>query len=412
MNNIYYKKGTNLQDVQELNRSLVLRLIRRLKISSRVIIAKETGLKQATITNIVNDLIKWGLVKESGIIDGEKGRRSIGLTLTNKNYKVIGVKLTRKYFSIGLFDLFGSISNCKNVTINRKEGAETALKIMVKSINELLNNSSGNKIIGLGLAIPGPFFKAKNKIAVMSDFPGWENVNLQERMESIFDIPIIIEQDANAGVLAEWLSRPHHKLAGTMVYVTVGYGVGAGIIIEGKLFNGSLGTAGEIGHMSINYKGPKCVCGLRGCLELYCSPKAIVKQARKNLKNYPDSLLNKNCNFEAIIDAVNKNDTYALKILEKVVNYLSIGIVNVVNCFNPDVIVIGDEFIRFGPILLNHLKNTIKQFLNTTIFDNLKLELSGLEKDPAFLGAGNLVIDKILHKPSIIKKINLNNRKV
>lgn len=405
MNNIYYKKGTNLQDVQELNRSLVLRLIRRLKISSRAIIAKETGLKQATITNIVNDLIQWGLVRESGIIDGEKGRRSIGLTLTNKKYKVIGVKLTRKYFSIGIFDLFGSINNFENVPINRKEGAEVALKIMVKYINKLLNNSSGNKIIGLGLAIPGPFFKTENRIAVMSDFPGWENVNLQERMESIFGIPIFIEQDANAGVLAEWLSRPHHKLAGTMVYISVGYGVGAGIIIEGKLFYGSLGIAGEIGHMSINYKGPKCVCGFRGCLELYCSPKAIVKQARKNLKDYPNSLLNKNCNFEAIIDAVNKNDIYALKILEKVVKYLSIGIVNVVNCFNPDVIVIGDEFTRFGSIFLDYLKNEVKKFLNPTIFNNLKIELSNSKKNPSFLGAGNLVIDNILHKPSIIKKL-------
>lgn len=404
MNYKFYKRGTNLEDVQEINRSLVLRLIRRFKVCSRATIAKETGLQQATISNIVNDLIGWGFVKETGIIEGEKGRRSIGVTLNIEKYKVIGLRLTRNYYIIGLFDLFGNPYDIRNVPINILNGSKIALESIVKSISKITKERTEDKIIGLGIAIPGPFLRSEGRIGLMSEFPGWENINLEEEIKSLSSLPVYMEHDANAGALAEWLARPNHKIVGTMVYIAAGQGIGAGIIIDGKLFRGSLGIAGEIGHMSINYNGLNCECGLKGCLEQYCSTIAIVKQAKSNLKDYPESILNKGCSLEAIIDAVNKNDKYAQEIFEKVAWYLSIGIANVVNCFNPDVIVIGDELIKFGPRLLDYLNNTVKKFILPAIYKELTIELSTFQKDPALIGASDLAIDNILHTPSIISQ--------
>ena len=134
MSDKFYKKGANLKNIQEMNRSLVLRLIRRLKVCSRATIAKETGLKQATITKIVNDLIDWGLVKETGIINGKKGRRSIGVTLSGEKYKVIGLRLTRNYYSTALFDLCGNFIEIKTEPLNIMDGAENALKNMEMAI--------------------------------------------------------------------------------------------------------------------------------------------------------------------------------------------------------------------------------------------------------------------------------------
>ena len=401
----FYKKGTNLEAAQEINRSLTLRLIRRLKVCSRANIARETGLRQATISNIVKDLISWGFVKETGMMTGEKGRRSIGVTLNVEKYKVIGLRLTRNYYTIGSFDFFGNPYNIVDVPINILKGAKIAIESIEKSISKIMKEKSEDKIIGLGIALPGPFFRTEGRIGLMSEFPGWENINLEEEIKSISNVPVYLEHDANAGALAEWLVRPNTKIARTMIYIDAGQGIGAGIIIDGKLFRGSLGTAGEIGHMSIDYNGAECECGFKGCLEQYCSTIAIVKQAKSNLKDNPESILNKDCSLESIVEAVNKNDKYALEVFEKAAWYLSIGIANIVNCFNPDLIVIGDELIKFGPRLLDYLKNTVKKFILPIIYKKLTIELSTFQRDPALVGASDLVIDNILHTPSIIRQL-------
>lgn len=400
----FYKKGANLENIQEMNRSLVLRLIRRLKICSRAAIAKETGLKQATITNIVNDLIDWGLVKETGIIDGERGRRSIGVALSSEKYKVIGLRLTRNYYYLSIFDLDGNYGPIKIEPINIKDGSKVALKNIENSVSQLIRNIKNYKIIGLGMAIPGPFFKSEGRIGLMSEFPGWEEISLEEELKSVFDFPVLLEHDANAGALAEWLARPHNNMPGTMVYIAAGQGIGAGIIIDGKLFRGSQGIAGEIGHMSIDYNGLQCICGLKGCLEQYCSTIALIRNAKEGLNKNPESILNKNCDLESIINAVKVNDSYAISVFEKISSYLAVGIGNIINSLNPDLIIIGDELSRFESKLIEFLNKKIKKMVLPNIFRNFSLELSKFKNDPALLGAGELAIDNILHKPSDIKK--------
>ena len=405
LSNKFYKKGANLENIQEMNRSLVLRLIQRLNICSRATIAKETGLKQATITNIVNDLIGWGLLKETGIIDGEKGRRSIDVTLSSEKYKVIGLRLTRNYYSTAIFDLSGDYSHIKTEPINIMDGSKSALENIERSISEIIKKSPQYKIVGLGMAIPGPFFKSEGRIGLMSEFPGWEDINLEEEIKSIFKFPVYLEHDANAGALAEWLARPHYNMPGTMIYIAAGQGIGAGIIIDGKLFRGSQGIAGEIGHTSIDYNGLQCSCGFKGCLEQYCSTISLVKDARSGLGKNPESILSIKCDLESIIKAVGENDKYAVSMFEKTAGFLAIGIVNIINTFNPDLIIIGDELSRFNSKLLEFLKEKMKKMVLAPIFNNISLELSNFKSDPALIGAGDLVIDNILHRPSIIKKL-------
>lgn len=405
LSNKFYKKGANLENIQEMNRSLVLRLIQRLNICSRAVIAKETGLQQATITNIVNDLIGWGLLKETGIIDGERGRRSIGVTISSEKYKVIGLRLTRNYYSTSIFDLSGNNHDIKTEPINIMDGSKAALENIEKSISEIIKKSPQYKIVGLGMALPGPFLKSEGRIGLMSEFPGWENINLEEEIKSIFKFPVYLEHDANTGALAEWLARPHHDMPGTMVYIAAGQGIGAGIIIDGKLFRGSQGIAGEIGHMSIDYNGLQCICGLKGCLEQYCSTIALVKNARNGLQKNVESVLNENCDLKSIIQAVEDNDKYAVSIFEKTAGFLAIGIVNIINTFNPDLIIIGDELSKFNSKLIEYLKEKVKKMVLAPIFNNISLELSNFKNDPALIGAGDLVIDNILHEPSIIKKL-------
>jgi len=396
-------KGLNQKSNKETNRSSVLKFIRRYKDCSRSDISRAMGLERATITNIINDLIKWELIVESRFIKGKDGRRSIGLKLSEK-YGVVGVRLSRHYFSIGLFSLNGKQYLTKNYPIKIFENAEIVLSRLEKSIRSFLIENSNVKILGIGIALPGPFLKYEGRIALMSEFPGWEKISLENELKLLFNIPIHLEHDAKAGAFAEWNQRSH-ALGETMVYIAAGQGIGAGIIIDGKIFAGSLGIAGEIGHMSINFNGQKCSCNNHGCLEQYCSTISLERQARKEIKDYPDSLLNQNCDFLSIVDAYKNNDKFAISLFLHSAKFLSIAIANIVNIINPDLIVLGDEMSMFGEDLLYSVKKGLKKLILPILYKKLNIELSKIKSNPELIGASDLIVDKVLSKPSKLKKM-------
>lgn len=399
------KKGTNLEDVQEMNRSLVIKLMRNMQVCSRADLAKATGLKQATITNIIGDLMSWGLVKEVGIIDGEKGRRSIGISLNSEMYKVIGVRLARKYFSVGLFDIAGTEYSVKTEEIKMLSDPVETLDRMINIIKKILEDEGINNFVGIGCAIPGPFLRNEGKIAFITDLPGWEKISIQQELESAFGLPVYVEHDANVGALAEWWLGSNHRETGTLVYVAAGQGIGAGIVIDGKVFRGSLGFAGEIGHMSIAFDGPRCECGNNGCLTNYSSTIALMKEINKELPNYPKSMLKENSPLESIFEAIEAEDELAVKAFLRIVSYLSFGIVNVVNIYNPDVIIIGDELARVGPRLLQICKDTVKEHILPNIYQQLSIDLSSFTNDPVLIGAGALAVEEAFHRPSLIRQL-------
>jgi predicted NBD/HSP70 family sugar kinase len=385
---------------------MVIRLLRTNVLCSRADLAKLTGLKQATITNIINDLIRLNLVTETGLIDGQKGRRSIGITLNSDLYKVVAVRLARKYFSVGLFDLFGSEENIVHETIDVFESSGEALKRIKKVVTGLIEASSSRyRILGIGVAIPGPFFRIEGRIALMTEFPGWEQIAFEDEFRSGFSVPVFLEHDANAGVLAEWWLGRHSRETGTMVYVAAGQGVGAGIVIDGRLFRGALGIAGEIGHMSIEFDGPKCECGNKGCLEHYCSTIAVMRDVKSELVDYADSPLQKDHSIQAILREYRAGDPLAQKALRKAASYLGFGLVNIINTLNPDVIVIGDELAQAGTEFLELVQNTIKNHLLPSIYDSLRVELSSFEIDPIMVGVSTLVVEKTLQRLSSIEDL-------
>ena len=181
MSTRHWNKGANNENIQEMNRSLVLRLLFEMQICSRADLARASGLKQATITNIVNDLIEWGIIEECGLISGGRGRRSIGLKLSGKHYLAIGVKLSRTRISVGLFDILGNEYKVLEKDNDALSSPEDVLQTMIAMINEVMQYSTdASKILGIGLALPGPFISKEEKIILMTDFPGWEKISIRE----------------------------------------------------------------------------------------------------------------------------------------------------------------------------------------------------------------------------------------
>ncbi|MDX9915509.1 MAG: ROK family transcriptional regulator, partial [Sphaerochaeta sp.] len=239
--------GANQDDMQQMNRVLVLSLLRKSSITTRAELAKSTGLKRATITNIISDFIQSGIVKETGFIEGEKGRRSIGISLNGEQNKIIAIRLARIYFSIALFDITGEKYTRKQVPINFIEGADHALRLMKHEIKDLLD--SNDHIMAIGIALPGPYLKNENKIGQISDFPGWEGVDIIDELQNQFQIPTYAEHDGNAATLAHWwlgdYGATEHSV---LMSVLAGQGPGIGLIENGRLFQGGHGCSGELGH--------------------------------------------------------------------------------------------------------------------------------------------------------------------
>ena len=271
--------GKNLEVIQAMNRTLLLRLLQQNHICSRANLSEQSGLKQATITNIINDFISWELVEETGLIEGCKGRRAIGIRLNTEVFYVIGVRLSRKYFEVGIFTLMGELVEEEYREYITDTKPSTVIPKKQESIRRLIARYAGKKVLAVGVAVPGPYYFEEGVIEAV--FTDWEQVSIKSMLQEGMPLPVVIDHDANAGVLAECSFGLDPNLYETVVYLAVGQGIGAGIYHEGKIFRGAAGIAGEIGHASINMDGPRCECGNRGCLTCYASTIAFMDRVNK-----------------------------------------------------------------------------------------------------------------------------------
>jgi predicted NBD/HSP70 family sugar kinase len=386
---VHSQKGVNQDKIQAMNRSLLINLIREEGICSRVQLAHLSGLQQATVTNIINDLISWGFVKEVGFLVGNKGRRSIGIALNTNMYFVIGIRLSRKYFEVVIFDLSGKIRVEKKVDIVKGQIPKDTITDIKQTIRGLMKKYSELPIVAIGMAIPGPFIKQKSRIVLMTESSAWSQISLKEELEEVFHLPVFLEHDANAGVFAQLWHDPVTIKRKCLIYLAAGQGIGAGIMYNNKILKGELGLAGEIGHTSIYFDGPECECGNKGCLERYCSSIILTKLI--NQKKSTRIL-----NLADIKSSIEKGDEECIEIYKIVCSYLAIGIINLINSFNPSIIIIGDELAQIAPeIMENQVKSLVKSRILPDVYENVQIKISSMEKDPALLGAGIVAIHHI-----------------
>ncbi len=399
------KKGLNLNDIQEINRGLILWLLRRTRVSSRADLSKTSGLKQATITNIINDFISWGIATETGSIEGSKGRRSIGVALNTETHRVMGVRLTRKFFTVGLFDLYGSQESILVEQISPKEAGQVIVGRMIAAIRSVISAASNRLILGIGVAIPGPYVRTERTMTLMTERPGWEGIAIDKEIAFAVGLPVYLEHDAKAGALAEWWLAPERQDHETIAYIAAGQGIGAGIIINGQLIRGALGLAGEIGHVSISFQGHKCACGNRGCLEHYCSTLALSRYAEESIGDYPDSVLAADRSFAAILKAVQEGDELALAITRKAAWFLGFGLVGLVNAYNPHLIVIGDEMSRLGQVFLDGVRQSVEEHVLPSVYRRLRIEISSFDVDPVLVGVSTLAVEQVLYQNNPAKSV-------
>ena len=391
--------GSNNSDLTEMNRSAIVKILQQRDVCSRAEIAKITGLTQASITKITAVLIEMGIVSEVGTIKGNGNRRSIGLRLNAEEKQVIGVKFSRHMFAVGVFDISGKLYTMRETEFELEQDTREVLTDMKDQIHETLKKYKN--VVAIGLALPGPYIREEGRIAMVTSMPKWHDINFIDEFKNEFNKPLFIEQDANAGALAEWWFGNHTKPITTLAYLLAGEGIGSGIVDNGNLLLGMKGIASEIGHVSVDVNGPKCECGNHGCLELYCSAPEMLKRAKHAMpKLFERKYSNRSEACGAVFEEARNGNKDVARIVDEIGIYLGYGCINIMNAYNPDIIVIGDILAQGGDLLLPKIKETVKNRMLPEIYENVRIEISKLGVDSTLLGAAAIATDKVLRRPS------------
>ncbi|MFR7778240.1 MAG: ROK family protein [Bifidobacterium angulatum] len=385
--------------IAETNRSRIMRHLYRNGVSSRAQIATALGLTPAAITKITAQLIEAHAIEETGDLDGKKNRRSIGLALDTAHFHVIGVKFARSLVQIGVFDLTGSQSSLTTLPYVSNDTIGETIATVHSTIEQLLHDDP--TIVAIGMAVPGPYLRNNGHTAVVSSMQGWRAINFIDEFANSFTVPVFIEQDARAGVLANSLFDPNSNGEPNLAYYLVGEGVGLGVIDHGRIINGALGTATEIGHVSIDVNGKPCDCGNIGCLERYCSTPAIHQMLIDNgtIVNGADSMSHTEA-CRALFALAHHGDEAALAMIRTIGTYIGYGCLIIFNTFNPHTIVIGDIVSEAGQPLLDEIKRTVRQRAIPEIYESTTIRLTTMPTDAAVLGAAAVAINYLLDHPS------------
>lgn len=311
---------------------------------------------------------------------------------------IIGIDLGGTNTKIGIVEeTTGEVISSILIKTESEKGIENTFDRITKAINEILLNNEieKNLVIGVGLGIPGPVIN-QSIVGFFANFPWEHNINVKTILEEKINIPVKLDNDVNAIAAGEmWLGAA--KGYKSIVCLALGTGVGGGIIVDGKLIGGFRGAGGEIGHMVVEKNGKLCGCGHKGCLEAYCSATGLIREASSRLA------VNKNnkiwelidgdiIKLEAkhIFDAAKADDYLALDILDYAVEYLAIGVGNLINIINPEIVVIGGGVSLAGDILFDSLKIKLQSIALGISMDNLKIEPAKLGNDAGVVGAAAL----------------------
>jgi predicted NBD/HSP70 family sugar kinase len=385
--------------ISENNRSRILQYLYHNGISSRAQIAKAIELTPAAITKITAKLLSQNVIEETGDMEGNKNRRSIGLNLNCGKYHVIGVKFARSLVQIAVFDLkCNRISLTDLPTVSEERIPET-IEQTRETITQLIREDSS--IVAIGMAVPGPYLVEEGHTALVSSMQGWRKVNFIKEFSDAFSVPVFMEQDARAGALAQFLFNPAMQ-KGSLAYYLLGEGIGLGVITDGNIYYGAHGTATEVGHISIDVNGKPCDCGNVGCLERYCSAVAIheILDLNRDIVPYSPFMTHAQA-CTALFEKAATGGVRAKRLVNEVARYIGYGAVTIINAFNPTHIVLGDIVSQAGQQLLDEVRTVVAERTIAEIGRETDITLSELPTDATVTGAAAVAITNFLEHPSM-----------
>jgi len=372
--------------VKKMNQKVLLNEIVSNSPISRARLSEITGLNKSTVSSQVNALIEKNLIFEIGQGQSSGGRKPVMLVFNKNAGYSIGIDIGVNSINCILTDLKGNIVFDQYQHLE-KPSLDKNKDVLFSMIKDLLKQmpESPYGLIGIGLCVPG-LVNTEQKVMFTPNIDWNYNLDLKSLIKEEFQVPVFIENEANAGAYGEKVFGAAKNYE-NIIYVSVGTGIGVGIVINNDLYRGVNGFAGEMGHLTIDFNGLKCSCGNRGCWELYASEKALLHPFQTN---------GTITSYQEMINLANQNNPDILMAVQNFGFYLGIGLTSILNTFNPQAVIIRNDIVEALPMVLNSIRNSISSRSNDNLINNNELLLSSLGKNAPALGTSSIVIEHFL----------------
>ncbi|MEU5659662.1 ROK family transcriptional regulator [Streptomyces sp. NPDC047737] len=368
------------------NLERVVRAVRMAGSLTQAEIARSTGLSAATVSNIVRELKDGGTVEVTPTSAG--GRRARSVSLSGDAGIVIGVDFGHTHLRVAIGNLAHQVlaeeSEPLDVDASSAEGFGRAEQL----VNRLIETTgiSAAKVIGVGLGVPGPIDVESGTLGSTSILPGWTGINPSQELAGRLGVPVYVDNDANLGALGElvWGSGRGVK---DLAYIKVASGVGAGLVIDGHIYRGPGGTAGEIGHITLDEAGPVCRCGNRGCLETFTAARYVLPLLRPS--HGPDLTM------ERVVQLAREGDPGCRRVIGDVGRHIGSGVANLCNLLNPSRVVLGGSLAEAGELVLGPIRDSVSRYAIPSAARQLSVLPGALGGRAEVLGALALVLSEM-----------------
>ncbi len=369
------KKATH-QLTKQHNRDLVLRTIFSRNSISRAEVARMTHLTRTTVSDVVSGLLAEGLVEEIGRGESIGGKSPILLSIVADSRYLIGLNLAQDKFIGAVVNLRGEIKEIVEAPVHDDNG-ENALKLVYQILDQLTRKKL-KPIVGIGVGTPG-LVNTREGVVVNAVNLEWQDLSLSQLLEKKYKLPVLIVNDSQAAAIGEYVYGSNHAPDENLVVVNVIHGIGAGILINGRLFQGDGGGAGEIGHVVVQESGELCRCGQRGCLETVSSARAVVQQMKMG-------------SLEEVFSAFQNGNLKAKAVIETAGHYLGASLANLIGTLNIQRIVLTGDITRFGEEWLKAVSTSMQTGAFFRMSEDTKLEIGKLDYRACILGASAFLL--------------------
>ena len=391
------------QNVKNINKHVILNSIQFTPGGiSRAGLARQLGLTRSAITTIVSDLMETGAIQESAKKTGTSGRPRTLLEITPEAGYVAGIDMGATHLRVVVSNFGAQVIREKEIAFDIAQDPEICLEKTDRLLQELLEeaNLTLPQLSSIGVGVPGPVSADAGMVIAPPTMPGWDRFPIRKTLEKLWGLPISVNNDAELGALGEWAYGAGRN-AKDLAYIKVGHGIGAGLLINGQIYRGSTGSAGEIGHLTIDEKGPICTCGNRGCLEALSGGGAIALQAKNAVKEKKNTQLReistKNISAKDVAFAAQRGDFLAQQIMEEAGEHLGVALAGLINIFNPDMIIVGGGVAQMGDILLEPIRKTVKERSLLSATTNVRITTALLGRRSSSMGAVAQALSIAIH---------------
>jgi len=421
--------GVDLHAIREFNRLLILNHIREHGPLARVMIAQRLGLSRTTVSSIIDVLMNEGIVREGSLLNAapQGGRRAILVHFEEDAGRVIGIDIGRSHLTLIITDLAATVLSQKTLPFNTDHGAEHCMLEVIQLVRLFTSEVELNwsRVIGIGVGIPGPLDNECHRISRAPHMPGWENIDLWQILQQEFRVPIWIDRDANMGAIGEYRGGAGQKHT-DLAYIKIGTGIGAGLLLNGDIYRGHSGSAGEVGHLTIQENGIQCSCGNRGCLETVAVAPLIVADADQGLTLSQKQSAHLSCiatthptdqssranragrpkkNLADVLQSAREGDLASLAALEQAGEHIGVALAGLINIFNPSAVIIDGGIAHPDEIFLHALQRSAVDACLPSAWEGTHIIAAELGTLSVALGATYTVIDATFNQQKVIPAV-------